>query len=155
LFTLFTVLTRGRTDAVRSPRVGEVLVVEHGYGVRVRLPGPLVPRHVDDALGLVRLLYAMERERVALDLARLHALLAIGKELADVADLARRCKPDSVGGRAAVTRADAAGARLVALGWPEDLRVLVELARTRVRNGRTVRLVDDRELARLAREKRG
>ena len=122
----------------------------------MKLPDPLVPRHVHDALGLVRLLYGVEREQYTDALERLHELEAIGKELADVADLVRRCAPDSLGGRAAVTRADEAIDRLLARGWPEEVRVLVELARARVRNGRPPpRPADDRDLQRQAREKRG
>jgi hypothetical protein len=98
-----------------------------GRGVRIdawterrTLDGPVTRRDqlpleaVRDLLGIVRSLYAAEK-RAGSSQAHLDELADIGRMLANALDLAGRTGPDTVGHRAAWTRAEHATARLTRL----------------------------------------
>ena len=86
-----------------------------------------------DALGLVRLLWRLDADGI--DFGRQADLAEIGKTLGETLTLGRG-RPDTVGYRAAIVRADEAMDRLVGLGWSGDAAELVRLARARVYGGR-------------------
>jgi hypothetical protein len=112
---------------------------------------------VRDALGLVRLLWAVEKERSfgpdedALDahLQRMNLLTETGKTLARCLDLGRR-GPDTVGGRAALWQSTEAMDALVA-ALPDPL---VRIAHARV-VGRRPPKETVRDEKRKIRERRG
>jgi hypothetical protein len=90
---------------------------------------PFPHEPVRDLIGIARAMYLVEQDK-----ARRVELAEIGKELRDAADLARKAPPDSLGGKAAVKRAEEATdglCRLVA----GDVLILVHAAARRVRRG--------------------
>ena len=97
--------------------------------------------HVRDALGLVRLLFAVEREGE--DITRNTQLTEIGRTLAECLSLAQRA-PETLGYRAAVTRSQEAVDKLAAMEWPADVAEVVRVAVSRVR-GRQDRKLDARD----------
>lgn len=114
------------------------------------MPRPLGPSFhpaaVRDALGLVRLLFAVEREGTDLDRAAL--LTEIGTTLGQCLEMGR-LRPETLGYRAAVSRSAEAMDRLVTLTWPADVAELVRRARDRV-CGVQRRADDEREEKRKA-----
>jgi hypothetical protein len=88
---------------------------------------------VRDLIGIVRAMYFAWHERgVARE--RLDELVRIGRELRDALELAARTEPDTVGHRAAWSRAERATAMLCeAIGSDEPVRptVLAAVNRTR------------------------
>lgn len=114
--------------------------------------GPTFRVHaVRDALGLVRLLFAVERDGIDFD--RLAALVDLGNELVLVLDLGR-CGRDSLGYRAGVNRAIDVMSKLVAMTWPSEVAALVQVARARV-VGTRPRREDERDAKRKAVAARG
>jgi hypothetical protein len=84
---------------------------------------------VRDALGLVRLLFAVEREGIDID--RTTLLAEVGTTLGQCLEMGH-LRPESLGYRAAVDRSAAAMERLVAVTWSADVAELVRHARDRV-----------------------
>lgn len=82
---------------------------------RERLPGTAVR----DLIGIVRALYFVWRDR-GVDAARLDQLVGVGRELRDALELAERTRPDTVGHRAAWSRAERATAALCAMIGAEE-----------------------------------
>jgi hypothetical protein len=78
---------------------------------RTRLP----LETVRDLLGIARVLYRSAKSDPATPAERLAALEHIGKELRAAIDLARKCEPDTLGHRAAWSRADKATQQLCGL----------------------------------------
>jgi hypothetical protein len=112
-------------------------------------PFPAGP--VRDALGLVRLLWAVERDGVDLD--RIRALTEAG-ELFVVALELSRAGVGSIGHRAAVPRAMDAVDRLAAIEWSADMAEVVRMACSRV-SGETVKQEDARDAKRRVHAARG
>jgi hypothetical protein len=90
---------------------------------------PFPHEAVRDLLGIARAMYAVEQ-----DVARKAELADIGKSLRDAADLARKAPPDSLGGKAAMKRAEDATNRLCAVVAGDVLK-LVHATAGRVRRG--------------------
>jgi hypothetical protein len=103
---------------------------------------PFRPAAVRDALGLVRLLFAVEREGTDLDRATL--LTEVGKTLGECLGMGH-LSPESLGYRAAVSRSAEAMDRLAAVAWPADVAEVVGRARDRVRGVRP-RAEDERDV---------
>jgi hypothetical protein len=82
-------------------------------------------RAVRDALGLVRLLFAVERDGEDLD--RPAALVDLGKELVLALTLGR-CGRDSLGYRAGVNRSVEVMDGLAAMTWSSEVAALVRVA---------------------------
>jgi len=112
-------------------------------------PFPAGP--VRDALGLVRLLWAVERDGVDLD--RIKALTEAG-ELLVVALQLSRASVDSIGHRAAIPRAMDAIDRLAAIPWSADVAEVVRMACSRV-SGETLKRDDARDAKRRSTAARG
>jgi hypothetical protein len=106
---------------------------------------------VRDALGLVRFLFAVERDGTDLD--RSAALVAIGEELVLTLKLGRG-QPDSLAYRAAVSHAVQAMDKLASMKWEGDVLEMVRVAQWRVR-GAAPRREDERDHKRHVRERRG
>jgi hypothetical protein len=87
---------------------------------------------VRDLIGIVRSMYFAWQDQGA-DPARLEALVRVGRELRDAMELAGRTEPDTVGHRAAWSRAERATAVLCTM-IASDARVrpVVEAAVRRV-----------------------
>jgi hypothetical protein len=109
------------------------------------------PRPVRDALGLVRMLFAVERDGTDLD--RPAALVEIGNKLVLSLDLGR-WRRDSLGHRAAVNHATEAVDRLAAMTWPGEVAEVVRIAQARVVGAR-LRKDDERDAKRKAVAARG
>ncbi len=77
---------------------------------RARLPA----KAVRDLIGIVRCLYFVWHDR-GVEAGRLEELIAVGRELRDCLDLAQRTEPDTLGHRAAWSRAERATATLGAM----------------------------------------
>ena len=112
-------------------------------------PFPAGP--VRDALGLVRLLWAVERD--GLDLDRINALTEAG-ELLVVALQLSRSSVDSLGHRAAVPRAMDAIDKLAAIRWSGEVAEVVRVACARV-SGERPKREEPRDVKREARAARG
>lgn len=95
--------------------------------------GTFQPGAVRDALGLVRVLWAVERDGEA-DVARLKSLSQIGAKLRETLDLGR-LREETLGYRAAVLRSWEAVDALASLTWPAEVAELVRKTQTRVRAG--------------------
>lgn len=106
---------------------------------------------VRDALGLVRVLFALERDGT--DMTRTAQLVEIGKTLAECLGLAMR-DPETLGYRAAVTRSCDAVDKLAAMEWPADVAEVRRLARDRVK-GVELKKADARDVKRKAVAVRG
>ncbi len=99
---------------------------------RARLPASAVR----DLIGIVRSLYFTWQER-EVGPAKLGELVAIGRELRDALELAVRTEPDTIGHRAAWSRAERATAALCAMIADEEaLRPVVVAAVKRVGRAR-------------------
>lgn len=111
-------------------------------------PGP-----VRDALGLVRLLFALEREGI--DITRVAAVTEIGTTLGQCLKLGIDAsdRQETLGYRAAVSRSADAMDQLVAMGWPADVGEVVRVAQGRVKGGRG-KVEGERDHKRKAREGR-
>lgn len=107
---------------------------------------PFRPAAVRDALGLVRLLFVVEREGTDFDRATL--LAEVGKILGECLEMGY-LSPESLGYRAAVSRSAEAMDRLAAAAWPADVAEVVRRARDRVR-GVQARREDERDGKRRA-----
>ncbi|MFO0756985.1 MAG: hypothetical protein U0359_10855 [Byssovorax sp.] len=90
---------------------------------------PFPRRAARDALGLVRLLWIDAHQLP--DPERSTALTTIGETLADALRMGA-LDPDSLGYRAATTRAVEAMDALLALGWPGNIAELIRQARARI-----------------------
>ena len=119
------------------------------------MPRPLGPSFhghaVRDALGLVRLLFSIEREGT--DITRAAHLTEIGTTFRDCLGLARR-DPETLGYRAAVSRAHDAADRLAAMDWPAHVAEVVRVAQARVK-GVEPRKLDARDQKKAASVGRG
>ena len=104
-----------------------------------------------DALGLIRLLFSVEREGT--DITRAAQLTEIGMTLRDCLGLAMRA-PETLGYRAAVTRSRETVDRLAAMDWPADVAEVVRVAQARVR-GVVPRKLDARDQKKAATMGRG
>jgi hypothetical protein len=96
-----------------------------------------LPLHaVRDLIGIVRAMYFAWQERgVAQD--KLDELVHVGRELREALGLAARTEPDTVGHRAAWSRAERATASLCAMvGAEEPLRPAVVVAAKRAGRGK-------------------
>lgn len=112
---------------------------------------PPPPRHfpasaVRDALGLTRILWIVENDGVDLD--RMREITEAGEMLVRALDLGR-CRPESLGYRAALHWSETAMDKLTALEWSPDHRALVSRASYRVR-GEKPRADDKRVVKRKA-----
>ena len=107
---------------------------------------------VRDALGLVRLLFAVEREGT--DITRAAQLTEIGTTLRECLDLAHMRSPETLGYRAAVTRSGEAMDRLAWMDWPADVAKLVRVAQARVK-GVEPRKLDQRDQKKAAADRHG
>ncbi len=109
---------------------------------------------VRDALGLVRLLFALEREGT--DVTRTATLTNVGTTLADCLRLGTnmRDRPDTVGYRAAMHRSWDAVDKLAAMEWPAHLAELVRHAQSRVKGTQPAKETD-RDVKRRALAARG
>lgn len=98
-----------------------------------------------DLIGICRALYAGWRTNGAGPV-ELDELSDIGRELSAALELARRTEPDTIGHRAAWSRAEAATQRLGHLvGALEALRPTIDAATARVCGSSPPRLLDERE----------
>jgi hypothetical protein len=98
-----------------------------------------------DLIGICRALYAAWRTNGAGPV-ELDELAEIGRELSAALELARKTKPDTLGHRAAWSRAESATKRLGHLvGALEALRPTIDAATARVCGAATPRLLDERE----------
>jgi hypothetical protein len=113
---------------------------------------PFRPRPVRDALGLVRLLWAVEREGTDLDRTKL--LTEVGKTLGECLEMGARYLPESLAYRAAVSRSAEAMDKLAAVPWSADLAEVVRRAKDRV-HGVKLRAEDERDAKRRAVAARG
>jgi len=84
---------------------------------------------VRDLIGIVRAMYLVEQDKT-----RRAELAEIGKQLRDAADLARKVAPDTLGGKAAMRRAEGATDHLCAIVAGDVMR-LVHAAAGRVKRG--------------------
>lgn len=92
------------------------------------------PSAIRDALGLARILYAVEASAVRADPTRLDAILSAGKSLATAARFAK-LEPGSLGHRAAPAHALAGLDALAAVGWSPEIAALITAARRRALGG--------------------
>ena len=106
---------------------------------------------VRDALGLVRLLWAVERDGVDID--RTKTLTEAGELLVLSLQLSRS-SVDSLGHRAAGPRALDAIAKLTSIEWSADVAEVVRMACGRV-TGETSKLPDARDAKRRSHAARG
>lgn len=104
------------------------------------------PGAVRDALGLVRVLWLVEREDTDLD--RTAQLTEIGRTLRECLALAQR-SPETLGYRAAVSRSADAVDKLAVMVWPAEIAELVRVARVRVK-GVGPRKLDGRDQKKAA-----
>lgn len=104
-----------------------------------------------DALGLVRLLWAVEREGTDLDRATL--LTEVGKTLGECLGMGH-LSPESLGDRAAVSRSAEAIDRLATATWSADVAELVRMAQAQVK-GAQLKKDGERDLKRKAVAARG
>jgi hypothetical protein len=88
------------------------------------------PEAVRDALALARALYEADREAGA-DGARLAQIATAGRLLATAWQFSQ-CEPDTMGARAAPTRAREGVEALAALDWPPGVAELVRAVKRRV-----------------------
>jgi hypothetical protein len=117
--------------------------------------GPVFhPAATRDALGVMRLLFALERDGI--DITRPAELTDIGQTLGqclkmgiDMAD-----RQETLGYRAAVSRSAEAMDKLLAMGWPAEVAEVVRVAQGRVM-GEQPRREDERDHKRKVREGRG
>ena len=135
------------------------LVAAHEDALVLPLPPP-VPRplgpgfhahQVRDALGLVRLLFAIEREGT--DITRAADLTDIGRTLGECLGLAQR-SPETLGYRAAVHRSCDAVNKLAAMDWPAEIAEVVRVAQVRVKDQQD-RKLDRRDEKKAAVQGRG
>jgi hypothetical protein len=84
---------------------------------------------VRDLIGIARAMYLVEQDKT-----RRAELAEIGKKLRDAAELARKVDADTLGGRAAMNRAEEATDRLCGIVAGDVLR-LVHAAAGRVKRG--------------------
>jgi hypothetical protein len=99
---------------------------------RTRLPA----RVVRDLIGIVRAMYFAWQER-GVPAGRLDELVRVGRELRDALELAQRTEPDTVGHRAAWSRAERATAALcVMIASDEALLPVVEVVARVLQPGR-------------------
>ena len=109
------------------------------------------PHAVRDALGLVRLLFAVEREGI--DITRTAQLTEIGRTLGECLELAQR-DPETLGYRAAVHRSREAVDQLAAMAWPAEIAEVVRVAQSRLK-GVEARKLDARDQKKAAMVGRG
>ncbi len=117
------------------------------------MPPPLPPfpaGPVRDALGLVRLLWLVERDGEDLD--RTKTLTEAGKLLSAALKMSL-LRPESLGYKASVPRALDGVALLPSLQWPADVAEVVRKAGERVRTSTGMRQ-DERDAKRAAMAKR-
>jgi hypothetical protein len=88
---------------------------------------PFPHEAVRDLIGIARAMYLVEQDKT-----RRAELAELGKQLRDATELARRAPPDSLGGKAAMKRAEEATDRLCAIVAGDVLK-LVHAAAGRVR----------------------
>ena len=100
------------------------------------------PHAVRDALGLVRLLFAVEREGI--DITRAAQLTEIGTTLGECLELARGRESETLGYRAAVHRSREAVDQLAAMAWPAEIAEVVRVAQSRLK-GVEARKLDARD----------
>ena len=113
--------------------------------MRPTTSGKLPLEALRDLLGVCRALYTAWR-RSGAGPVELDELAAIGKELGAALELAKKTKPDTVGHRAAWSRAEAATRRLGHLvGALEPLRPTIAAASERVCGTTRVTALDERE----------
>jgi hypothetical protein len=107
-----------------------------------------------DLLGIVRGLYAAWKAS-GVGPIELDALLSVGKELAEVLELASNTRPNTLGHRAAWSRAEAATRQLGELvGAHESLRATVTAASQRVVGSPELTRVSDAGEARRQHERK-
>ena len=91
---------------------------------------------VRDLIGIVRAMYFAWQERGATQ-EKLNELVHVGRELRQALELAARTEPDTVGHRAAWSRAERANAALCAMIAEEEaVRPVIEAAVKRVGRAR-------------------
>lgn len=113
--------------------------------MRPTTSGRLPLEALRDLLGVCRALYTAWR-RSGAGPVELDELAAIGKELGAALELAKKTKPDTVGHRAAWSRAEAATRRLGHLvGALEPLRPTIAAASERVCGTTRLAALDERE----------
>lgn len=72
------------------------------------LPIPFPQEVVRDLLGITRALYRAEQAKANPDPSRLARLEDVGRQYRQAIDLGRKCGPDTMGGRAAISWAERA-----------------------------------------------
>jgi Zn ribbon nucleic-acid-binding protein len=115
-----------------------------GFGVDGLGDPQVFDPRVDDALGPVRLLFAIEREGTDLD--RMKLLTEVGKTLVECLEVGHhhRDRPETLGYRAAVNRSADAVDKLAAMAWPAHVGEFVRVAQSRVK-GAEARKLDARD----------